>query len=162
MPPDEETHGRRMLAIDERLRANRDFRRAYSRGRSFVHDLMVLYVLRRQGDDCRTISGRRIGFVVSKKQGGAVVRNRIKRRMREAVRQRIDELPSGPFDLVFVGRARLKAATWPSVESAVAELARRSAGSRRSQSGGAARSDRAEAKVSAVGAREGTEAAGDG
>jgi len=46
----------------------------------------------------------RIGFTVTKKQGGAVVRNRIKRRLREAVRLSLPELLHPDCDYVFIGR----------------------------------------------------------
>src|SRR5436309_1615575 len=114
-----------MLPADQRLRENQDFRRIYAKGRSHVHPLAVLYVLRRPAENTEEWPGRRIGFVVSKKQGKAVARNRIKRRLREAVRLRLAELRDGPFDLIFVGRGGLKEAAWPEVQSAVQELLRR-------------------------------------
>jgi ribonuclease P protein component len=114
-----------MLPAAERLRANRDFRLIYARGRSQVHRLAVLYVWRRSGESAEAIPGRRIGFVVSKKQGDAVVRNRIKRRLREAVRRRLRDLRDDPFDLIFVGRSGVRTATWPEIEAAIDELLRR-------------------------------------
>ena len=114
-----------MLPTEQRLRKNRDFRTIYAKGRSHVHSLAVLYVLRRTGDGVALAPGRRVGFVVSKKQGDAVVRNRIKRRLREAVRERLPDLREGPYDVTFVGRGRLKTASWPEVQSAVDELLRR-------------------------------------
>ncbi len=113
-----------MLPAEQRLRKNEDFRVVYKRGRSHVGELAVLYVLRRADNPDGTQS-RRIGFVVSKKQGDAVVRNRIKRRLREAVRLALPLLREGPFDMIFVGRSRLKDALWPEVQAAVAELFRR-------------------------------------
>jgi ribonuclease P protein component len=114
-----------MLPAEQRLRENRDFRTIYARGRSQVHDLAVIYVLRRAGSGAQAAPGRRIGFVVSKKQGDAVVRNRIKRRLREAVRLRLADLREGPDDIIFVGRGRLKSAAWEDVRAAVDELLRR-------------------------------------
>jgi ribonuclease P protein component len=45
----------------------------------------------------------RVGLTVSSKVGGSVVRNRVKRRLREAVRRELARLP--PVDLVIVARA---------------------------------------------------------
>jgi ribonuclease P protein component len=114
-----------MLPAAQRLRENRDFRLIYARGRSQVNRLAVLYVLKRNGENAKATSGLRIGFVVSKKQGDAVVRNRIKRRLREAIRHRLGRIRQEGFDLIFVGRSGLKSAEWPEVEAAVEELLRR-------------------------------------
>ena len=114
-----------MLPAAQRLRANRDFRLIYARGRSFAHPVAVLYVMRRTGDYANVAPGSRIGFVVSKKQGGAIVRNRIKRRLRETVRQRLGDLRDGPFDVIIVGRSRAHAAEWTEVRDAVKDLLRR-------------------------------------
>jgi ribonuclease P protein component len=54
-------------------------------------------------------SGARVGLTVSSKVGGAVLRNRIKRRLREAVRHELAGLP--PVDLVLVARASAEKAT---------------------------------------------------
>ena len=114
-----------MLPSEERLRANRDFRLIYARGRSHADSLAVIYVLRRNGDYADAAPGRRIGFVVSKKLGDAVVHNRIKRRLREAVRLRLPDLREGPFDIIFVGRTGAKGADWAAIEASVGELLRR-------------------------------------
>ena len=113
-----------MLPAEQRLRKNEDFRVVYKRGRSYVGDLAVLYILRRP-DPPDGAQSRRIGFVVSKKLGDAVVRNRIKRRLREAVRLMLPLLREGQYDLIFVGRSKLKEATWSEVQAAVTDLFRR-------------------------------------
>ena len=113
-----------MIPAEQRLRNNRDFRAVYAKGRSRVGPLAVLYVWKRPADSPAPTSGRRIGFVVSKKQGGAIERNRIKRRMREAVRLRLGDLKDGPYDLIFVARSGLKTAEWPQLQAALAELLR--------------------------------------
>ena len=114
-----------MLPTEQRLRANRDFRLIYARGRSFANPVAVLHVMWRAGRYARVAPGLRIGFVVSKKQGGAVVRNRIKRRLREALRQRLPDLREEPFDVILVGRSRANVAEWPELLEAVEDLLRR-------------------------------------
>jgi ribonuclease P protein component len=114
-----------MLPAAQRLRANRDFRLIYSRGRSYPNPVAVLYVMRRTGEYANVAAGNRIGFVVSKKQGGAVVRNRIKRRLREAVRLRLPALRNGPFDVILVGRSKANTAGWSELCAAVDDLLRR-------------------------------------
>ncbi len=114
-----------MLPAPQRLQANQDFRRIYAHGRSWKNDFAVLYLMWRTGEAAKAAPGRRIGFVVSKKQGDAVVRNRIKRRLREAVRLRLPDLRAGCYDLIFVGRGKLKTADWPAVQAAIDDLIRR-------------------------------------
>ncbi len=120
-----------MLPKAYRLRNTRDFNRVYKRGRSYVHPLLVLYVLPTAQPGCR------IGFSISKKLGGAVDRNRIKRHLREICRARIPELRSG-VDAVFVARTRLKEARLETVSSVVGELFRRAKITGESSAGDAA------------------------
>ena len=46
----------------------------------------------------------RLGFTVTKKIGNAVIRNRTRRRLKEAARLVLDEHPMSGFDLVLIGR----------------------------------------------------------
>ena len=98
-----------VLNSEHRLRKTGDFNAVYKRGRSYVHPAMVVYVLRR--DESTT----RIGFSISKKLGGAVTRNRIKRRLREASRDIVSRLIPGT-DAIVVARSAI-------AESSVAEIA---------------------------------------
>jgi ribonuclease P protein component len=64
-----------------RLLRHADFERVYKQGRRhFAAHLTVFYLLREQGE------GLRVGFTVGRVLGGAVERNRMKRRLRESVR----------------------------------------------------------------------------
>ena len=69
-----------MLKKRYRLKENKDFRRLYNRGKAVKNNYMVLYALRNK----KAPTACRIGFSVSKKLGGAVVRNRTKRKLRHA------------------------------------------------------------------------------
>ena len=108
-----------MLKQEYRLQKSRDFKHAYSRGRVAVNELMVLHSIKRTKEPEH---GIRVGFVVSKKQGGSVVRNRIRRRLREAVREILIDMPATPIDLVFVGRAKVNSASWDQVFEGVKNL----------------------------------------
>lgn len=81
------------------LKENRAFRRLYAKGKSAAGPAMVLY--------CRK-NGRkenRLGLTVSTKLGGAVTRNKLRRRFREIYRLNEDKLLPG-YDIVIVARAR--------------------------------------------------------
>lgn len=100
-----------------RLRANRDFVRVRGKGRSWPHPLLVLVAL--PGPD--PAGATRVGVSAGKRVGNAVVRNRAKRRVREAVRAAYRDLPPG-WDLVFVIRGPAAEATFPAIAAAVRGL----------------------------------------
>jgi ribonuclease P protein component len=85
-----------------RLSRSRDFDTVYRHGRSVSTRFLVLYWFPR--DDAG--GEPRLGLAVPKGTGGAVVRNRIKRRLREAWRSRLDRVPRGR-DYVLIARPGL-------------------------------------------------------
>ena len=101
-----------------RLRRPAEFQRVRAGKRSWGHPLLVLYVAPNDGQPTR------VGISVGKRVGNAVVRNRVKRRVREAVRLRYAELAPG-HDLVFIARAPAAEADWPALRSASEELLHR-------------------------------------
>ncbi|MGB9205198.1 MAG: ribonuclease P protein component [Terriglobales bacterium] len=70
-----------------RLRKHSDFERVYKQGRRHFSPHMTVFFLRRAAGALPE-TGSRVGFTVGRVLGGAVERNRIKRRLREAVRLR--------------------------------------------------------------------------
>jgi ribonuclease P protein component len=85
--------------MERRRRIGRaeELRRVRQQGRCWSADVLVL---------CALATGAavtRFAFVVSKRQGGAVVRNRVKRRLREAARRLAPSLPAG-YDIVMIAR----------------------------------------------------------
>ena len=86
-------HANRKLAARfpkrSKLLRHADFQRVYKQGRRHFAAHMTVFYLRRKDDDG---SGPRVGLTVGRVLGGAVQRNRIKRRLREAVRHHLASL----------------------------------------------------------------------
>lgn len=100
------------------LKKKKDFQAVYSRGKSHANRFLVLYVLK-----TANLSGR-VGFAAGKKLGNAVVRNRVKRILRECYRLHQHELEEGAA-LLLVGRRAAAEAHCRDVEKAFLALAKR-------------------------------------
>lgn len=83
----------------ETFKQNKDFKRLYGRGKSFVFPAVVVYIKKNNRQY------HRYGITVSKKIGCAVKRNRAKRVIREAF-YATGDLLCGGCDIVFVARTR--------------------------------------------------------
>ncbi|ANS76420.1 ribonuclease P protein component [Paenibacillus yonginensis] len=81
-----------------RLRNRADFGRVYRNGKSFANRQLVVYWSRRP-----EVEQFRLGISVSKKIGNAVVRNRMRRLIKEIVRLNQDKLIS-QVDIIFIVR----------------------------------------------------------
>jgi len=97
------------------LRKNKNFQAVYRTGKSYANRLMVLYVLSADS------TNRRIGFAAGKRLGNAVVRNRVKRLLREAYRLNQHKL-LGNVDLVLVGRQAMVKSNYNAVAKAFLDL----------------------------------------
>ncbi len=94
------------------IKLNSDFRRIYARGKSAVSPCVVVYCRKNR------LGTNRVGFTVSKKMGKAVVRNRVRRRLREIMRLNSDRLEQG-YDLILVARGRAIEAEYRQIEADV-------------------------------------------
>lgn len=104
----------------KRLLRHADFRQVYEKGRRQFTGNMTVFFLRRPVDAAvSTGNTLRVGFTVSKVVGDAVERNRIRRRMREAVR--LSAVPwDVPVDVVFNPRKSVLSLTFIQVNDEVA------------------------------------------
>jgi ribonuclease P protein component len=100
-----------------RLLHRPEFERVYKTGRRFGSPLFTAFLVRRPDP----ASGSRVGFTTPRGLGKSVVRNRIRRRLREVVRLHWKELAAG-WDLVFNPRRALLDAPTSGIESEVARL----------------------------------------
>ncbi|GAA2279068.1 ribonuclease P protein component [Streptomyces roseiscleroticus] len=92
-----------MLPTENRLRRREDFATAVRRGRRAGRPLLVVHLRSGVTDPHapgESASPARAGFVVSKAVGGAVVRNKVKRRFRHLMRERMVLLPPGSLVVV--------------------------------------------------------------
>ena len=96
------------------LKKNSDFRRLYAKGKSVVTPYMVLYCRR------NSLGVNRLGYTVSTKLGHAVVRNRVRRRLREIYRLNSPAMKKG-FDIVVVARSRCVGARYAKMNAAFLE-----------------------------------------
>ena len=85
-----------MLPQQSRMRRPEDFRRVLRTGRRAGGSVVAGHLLL-VGEDGPVRSGdpAKVGFIVSRAVGSAVVRNRVKRRLRELMRRRVASLPGG-------------------------------------------------------------------
>ena len=93
------------------IKENRDFRRIYGKGRSAVTPFLVMYVRPNR------LGHNRLGVTVSTKIGGAVVRNRARRRLREVYRLAQPRMKQG-YDLILVARCPTAEVSYKKLTSA--------------------------------------------
>lgn len=72
-----------------------EFKKVYSVGKNYWNRNFILYVRKNNLDETR------VGFTITKKHGNSVVRNKMRRRMKEAYRLNFYNVKNG-YDLVFI------------------------------------------------------------
>ena len=97
----------------QRLRSEREFAAVYGRGRAWSNQALAIRVL------ANALPQSRFGFAAGKRVGKAVVRNRVKRRLREAVRSLA---PAGGWDVVVIARPAAASMDFASLRAALAAL----------------------------------------
>ena len=141
-----------MLSPENRMRRSAEFGTVMRSGRRASRDALgVVYLAPGAPTDTDATVPPRVGFVVSKAVGGAVVRKRVQRRLRHAVRARLPGLPNGSLLVV---RAKPSAATKRQedlavqLDSAIAAAQRPRGASRRRRGRGGPRPEAVEAAKS--------------
>ena len=110
------------MIFTETLKKNHEFRRLYAKGKSSVTPYLVVYA--GKGRQRQRQQLNRVGFTVSAKLGGAVTRNRIRRRLRELYRLHETEFRAGA-ELVVVARKSAAGAQWRQLERAFLSACRK-------------------------------------
>jgi len=99
------------------LKKNHEFKRLYNKGKSAASPCAVVYC-RRNGKP-----ENRLGITVSTKLGGAVQRNRIRRRLKEVYRLNEERFHTG-YDIVLIARMRSRYVRFSELEASVMSLFR--------------------------------------
>ena len=98
-----------------RLHRTGDIQRVRRTGKSYAHPLLVLVAARSPE------AGKRLAVTAGRRVGGAVERNRARRRIREAARPLVDSLSEG-WDLLLVARSGATSAPFRDLADAVRGL----------------------------------------
>ena len=98
------------------VKENYEFRRMYAKGKSGVSSCLVVYYRKNR------LGHNRLGVTVSTKLGHGVVRNRVRRRLREIYRLHETQFLPG-YDIVVVVRGRAMDAPYRELEQAYLSLA---------------------------------------
>ncbi|PFJ17873.1 ribonuclease P protein component [Bacillus cereus] len=103
-----------------RIKKNDEFQTVFQKGKSNANRQFVVYQL-----DKEEQPNFRIGLSVSKKIGNAVVRNRIKRMIRQSITELKDEIDSGK-DFVIIARKPCAEMTYEEVKKSLIHVLKRS------------------------------------
>ncbi|MCL2392109.1 MAG: ribonuclease P protein component [Oscillospiraceae bacterium] len=103
------------MKVTTSLKKNYEFKRLYNKGKNAASQYAVVYC-RRNGSQAN-----RLGITVSTKIGGAVQRNRVRRRLKEIYRINEKRLNVG-YDVVIVARVKSRFSSYKELEASVLSL----------------------------------------
>lgn len=99
----------------KRLRSNRDFKLVYKRGKGYFNRNFTFVIKK------NNLQGSRVGFSITKKYGNAVMRNTMKRKLKEIFRHNFDLVKSG-YDIVVIPKQNTKELDYKQLEKSVVHL----------------------------------------
>lgn len=98
-----------------RLRKNEDFKRVYKEGKNYYNKYLVMYLRKNE------LGYSRIGYTITKKIGNSVKRNKIKRRLKEIMRENFDNI-DGEYDIILIPKKNSANIDFKTLKSAVIHI----------------------------------------
>lgn len=99
-----------------RVKDNKDFQAIFKKGKSFANRQLVIYYMKKKDQE-----HFRVGLSVGKKIGNAVVRNRIKRYLRQAFHELGNDIESS-YDMIIIARQPTKAMDFFEIKKSLTHL----------------------------------------
>ena len=98
-----------------KLRNNMEFKKVYNGGKNYWNRYLVLYVRK------NNMINSRVGYSITKKIGNSVVRNKVRRRMKEIYRLKFNNIKEG-YDLIFIPKKNIVDISYKELESAMLHI----------------------------------------
>ncbi len=98
-----------------RLRKNMEFKKVYKFGKNYWNRNLILYVRKNGLEDTR------VGYTITKKIGNSVVRNKLRRRMKEIYRLNFHRIKKG-YDLIFIPKKNIVDISYDELESSMIHI----------------------------------------
>lgn len=98
-----------------RIRKNMEFKDIYKSGKNYWNRNLILYV--RKND----LGLTRVGYTITKKIGNAVVRNKLRRKMKEIYRLNFHNIKEG-YDLIFIAKRSAKDIPYKELEGSIIHI----------------------------------------
>ncbi|PKM88287.1 MAG: ribonuclease P protein component [Firmicutes bacterium HGW-Firmicutes-12] len=105
-----------MLKRRFRLKNKHEFKKTYQNGKTVANSYLVLYLI-----ENKEIDDSKVAFAVGKRIGKAVVRNKIKRILREVYRKNMQAVKKNHY-LIFIARAKIKGISYVNIEKSMLAL----------------------------------------
>lgn len=118
-----------MLIKAYRLKNKNKFKKTFTFGKAVACPYFVLYYLKNNEP-----GNSKIAFAAGRKIGKAILRNKIKRRLREACRQHAGNLADG-YNIIFIARAKIKGISYHDVEKNMSALLKKTGLLKRNEAG---------------------------
>ena len=105
-----------MIAKENKLKKNKDFKKVFEKAKNFKNNLLVLRVARNNSEK------NRFGFIVSSKVSKkAVIRNRIRRRLLAIIKNQLPSIKEG-FDIILIALPSVAAKDFSATERAAEDI----------------------------------------